>query len=147
MTLGRQGTASPRLRIRKRRTRDTALRRSRRPRLLPRNACTQDAKCALVGSMCPIAQQGPELKAYEGEASRLGRKLLSSGVTDAHASRKSRWVPLQDLQVLIRESAPERAHVLGRQVSDQPRLKAISVGASLTASACEENRIPLDTFR
>ena len=46
MTLGRQGTASPRLRIRKRRTRDTALRRPRRPRLLPRNACPQDAKCA-----------------------------------------------------------------------------------------------------
>src|SRR5215467_2880281 len=102
MTLGRRGRASPRLRIRKRRTRDTALRRPR-SRLLPRNACPQDAKCAarrlhVSDRSTGIRSEGVRKKSFSTRKETL----------ELRRDRRARLEEitmgaLQDLHVLIRE--------------------------------------------
>jgi len=92
MTLGRQGRASPRLRIRRRRNRDPALE-CPRSRLLPRNARPQSAKCA--ARRLHVSDRSTRT----GSAGVRKEKLLDwegkswAPAWPTPASRRSGWAP------------------------------------------------------
>jgi len=90
----------------------------------------------LVGYMCPIAQQGPEARAYGRRSFSTGKESLGllrdrRPPQGDHDGRPTGPACPHPRVARPLASAPKRAQVLGRQVFDQPRLKAVSVGTDL----------------
>jgi hypothetical protein len=57
----------------------------------------------LVGYVCRIGQQGPQVRTFGRRSFSTRQETLELRRDDAAASKRSRWVPLQDRQLLIRE--------------------------------------------